>query len=256
MSAYLKRLHIDSVEEVGVDTTNTAYLERVDFVEIVDSDGNPWPNPWDKLTVVIKPQNNDGDTANIGDTITFTTALYTGGNPETTTYQHRFQTKDNAADNSWDNGPWTDYDGTQVTVVYTVTEPGRLRLQCQGRDSSVEPILQVNSFGRTVTIPYLEFGDISVTVNDIEYDQTVAPPLTVLMNDPMPVVVSITGDATPTYDWTARNDYPIMVGQQAASTVLTFPEVGPVTVTCTLTDPNTEEYNTSVIINYFVVDAL
>ena len=53
------------------------------------------------------------------------------------------------------------------------------------------------------------------------------------MNDPMPVVVSITGNAQPTYTWSARNDYPLMVGSQASSTVLTFPEAGPVTVTCT-----------------------
>ena len=43
MSAYLKRLQIDSVEEVGVDTKcATAYLKRVEIVEVVDSDGNPW----------------------------------------------------------------------------------------------------------------------------------------------------------------------------------------------------------------------
>ena len=75
------------------------------------------------------------------------------------------------------------------------------------------------------------------------------------MNDPLPVIITHTGNATPTYVWTARNDYPIMVGSQAASTVLTFPEEGGATVTCTLTDPNTEEVNTSVIINFFVVDA-
>ena len=75
------------------------------------------------------------------------------------------------------------------------------------------------------------------------------------MNDPLPAVVSITGDATPTYSWEARNNYPLMVGSQAASTVLTFPQEGSATVTCTIRDPNTEEINTSVVINFFVVDA-
>ena len=46
-----------------------------------------------------------------------------------------------------------------------------------------------------------------------------------------------------------------MVGSQTASTVLTFPTAGSAVVTCTLRDPNTEEINTSVIINFFVVDA-
>ena len=39
MSAYLKRLYIDSVEESGEPS---AYLKRVDIVEVVDADGNPW----------------------------------------------------------------------------------------------------------------------------------------------------------------------------------------------------------------------
>ena len=76
------------------------------------------------------------------------------------------------------------------------------------------------------------------------------------MNDPLPVVVNITGDATPTYSWEARNNYPLMISSQAASTVLTFPQAGGPTVTCTLRDTNTEETNTSVVINFYVVDAL
>lgn len=368
MSQYLQRLNIASVEEVGVDTNMPHYTQHVNVVEVVDSNGNPWepvpgPDPWDDLVVVNKATNNDGNSAVVGQTIAFTTATYTGGNPENTTYRHRIQTRDTAED-SWINGSWTNYDNTAISVSYTVSSPGQVRFQCQARDTTEDPVTQVNSFGGVVTnyaeltlvsnptitgtlyegtyltctkavysggIPPVvvesqiqisdngtngwsgvdawgteengqhligpsevgkyfrvsgratdsspdaattatitqsfsdvvgpalstpEFGDISVTVNDIEYDHTVAPALTVLINDPLPVIVSITGDATPTYAWTARNEYPIMVGQQAASTVLTFPQEGAVTVTCTLTDPNTEEYNTSVIINFFVVDAL
>ena len=40
MSAYLKRLQIDSVEE-SVEHPS-AYLKRVEIVEVVDQDGNPW----------------------------------------------------------------------------------------------------------------------------------------------------------------------------------------------------------------------
>ena len=40
MSAYLKRLQLDSVEE---STENpSAYLKRVEIVEVEDQDGNPW----------------------------------------------------------------------------------------------------------------------------------------------------------------------------------------------------------------------
>ena len=257
MSAYLKRLQIDSVEESAEHPS--AYLKRVEVVEVVDSDGNPWepvpgPDPWDELVVANKAVNNDGNNSNIGDTIAFTTATYTGGNPETTAYRHRFQTR-NSADDSWVNGSWTNYDNTAITILYYVSRPGPVRFQCQARDTSVDPVAQVNSFGGVVSIPYAEFGDVSVTVNGIAYNTATAPALTILMNDPLPVVVSITGNATPTYTWEARNDYPLMVGSQAASTVLTFPQEGGVTVTCTLRDTNTEEINTSVVINFFVVDA-
>ena len=55
MPAYLKQLNIDSVEE-SVDNPS-AYLKRVEIVEVVDQDGNPWepvpgPDPWDDLAVV------------------------------------------------------------------------------------------------------------------------------------------------------------------------------------------------------------
>jgi hypothetical protein len=257
MSAYLKRLDIAEVDDTGEAVG--AYIKKVHIVEVVDSDGNPWepvpgPDPWDELVVENKATNNDGNSAVVGQTIAFTTATYIGGNPDTTTYRHRIQTRDNAED-SWINGSWTNYDNTAITIVYNVNSPGQIRFQCQGRDATVDPVVQVNNFAGVINVPYSEFGDISVTVNDIEYDHVTAPPLTILLNDPLPAVVSITGNSTPTYSWTARGDYPIMVGQQAASTVLTFPQEGAATVTCTLTDPNTEEYNTSVVVNFFVVDA-
>ena len=354
MTQYLQRLNIASVEEVGVDATMPHYLKRVNVVEVVDSDGNPWepvpgPDPWDQLVVADKSKNNDGPSANIGDTISFTTATYTGGDPDSTIYRYRFQTRDTPED-GWTNGSWTSYDNTTVTVTKTVDSPGQMKFQSQARDTSTDPVTQVNSFSSTVTVPapplvvgtpvasglpfvgetitcsqptvsggvapytyiytwkvvqapaegawstgsavvvpkgvvgktgfcevtvedafgtteivssnplgpveYREFGDISVTVNDLAYDTAVAPLLTILMNDPLPAVVSITGDATPTYTWGARAEYPLMVGTQgAASTVLTFPSEGNAVVTCDLRDPNTEEVTTSIIINFFVVDA-
>lgn len=259
MSHYLKRLDIANVGNVEQEN-QSHYLKRVNIVEVVDQDGNPWepvpgPDPWDELVVATGVVNNDGNTAIIGDTIAFTTATYTGGNPETTVYRHRLQTRD-SADDGWINGSWTNYDNTAISIVYTVNSPGQVRFQCQARDTSDDPVTQINSFGGVINVPHSEFDDVSVTVNDIDYDITVAPPLTILMNDPLPVVVSITGNATPTYAWTARGDYPLMVGSQTASTVLTFPTEGAATVTCTLTDSNTQEFSTSAIINFYVVDSL
>ena len=51
MTQYLKRLNIAGVEEAGDTGIKTQYLKRVEIVEVVDSDGNPWepvpgPDPW------------------------------------------------------------------------------------------------------------------------------------------------------------------------------------------------------------------
>ena len=74
MPAYLKRLQIDSVEEVGVDTTATAYLKRVEIVEVVDSDGTPWepvpgPDPFDELVVVQQTTWSESNVYAVGETI-------------------------------------------------------------------------------------------------------------------------------------------------------------------------------------------
>ena len=69
-------------------------------------------------------------------------------------------------------------------------------------------MLQVLNNSGTKNTEKSTIGDISVTVNDIAYDTSVAPALTILVNDPMPVVVTISGNASPSYTWSARNDYP------------------------------------------------
>ena len=351
MSAYLKYLQIEEVEEMADHPS--AYLKIVNVVEVVDQDGNPWepapgPDPWDELVIVDKALYHESNVYEIGETVYATTATYTGGDAEQTTYRWRWQWRQ-SSDGAWANTTWTNYNNTLEQVSYTIPNAGQIRFQCQAKDDSQDPAAQVNSFtstksvpypelvvgipvasglpfvgetvtcsqptvtggaapytytytwklvqapaegawntGSTVVVPkgivgntgfcevtvedavgtteidssntigpieYREFGDISVTVNDIEYDYAIAPALTILMNDPLPVVVSITGDATPTYSWEARNDYPLMVGSQTASTILTFPQEGGVTVTCTLRDPDTEEVTTSVVVNFFVVDA-
>jgi hypothetical protein len=190
----------------------------------------------------------------IGQVVTGKTAVFTGGNPDKTAYRSRWQTRDDAQD-SWINSNWMNTTNEKNDHEYPILKPGQLRFQSQGRDTSVDPVKQVNSFTSVKDVPFLEFGTFTVTINDIEYDHDTAPPLTILMNDPMPVVVTHTGNASPSYAYSARGNYPLMVGSQTASTVLTFPQEGTATVTCTLADSNTEEVTTSVIMNFYVVNA-
>ena len=99
-------------------------------------------------------------------------------------------------------------------------------------------------------------GALSCTVNDINHDLNTNNPITLLINDPVPAVVTIAGDASPSYTWSARNNYPLMVGSQAASTVLTFPQAGVATVTCTILDNTATDSPASVVITFNIVDAL
>ena len=122
-------------------------------------------------------------------------------------------------------------------------------------EDGLNPVNGASTAVGPVTTP-TTIGNVSVTVNDIDYNTVTAPALTVLMNDPMPVVVTIDGDADATYKWEARNDYPLMVSEQAASVILTLPQEGTCTVTCTIRDPNATDGPTkSAIINFWVVDA-
>ena len=258
MSAYLKRLDITNIEE---GTSSGMYVKYVDIVEVVDQDGNPWepvpgPDPWDDLVKDVNSNITTSAPLPVGTTINGTTGTFTGGDPENTTYRYRWRTR--VVGGSWVNGVWSPVPNEPTAVTYDVPATDynyQLQLQTQARDENQDPVLQVLNNSGTKNTEKSTFGDISVTVNDIAYDTSVAPALTILMNDPMPVVVTITGNASPSYTWSARNDYPLMIGSQTASTVLTFPEEGPATVTCVLDDPASQEGSTSIIINFFVVDA-
>ena len=210
------------------------------------------------LSVVTDCEWADGNVYEIGQTIGGETATFAGGNANTV-YRTRWQARRDD-DDGWENGPWTEHANTPITIEATIPKPGQVRFvtQARGEMGEYRAIDTENSFAPIRTVPFHEFGTLAVTVNDISYDYATAPALTILMNDPIPVVVSATGmTASPTYSWSARNEYPLMVGTpNSASTLLTFPQAGPVTVTCTLRDENTEEINTSVVINFFVVDAL
>ena len=256
MSAYLKYLQIEEVEETAEHPS--AYLKIVNIVEVVDQDGNPWepapgPDPWDDLVVNQKALLHESNIYEIGETISATTATFTGGS-DNVTYRWRWQWRQDP-DGAWANTQWNTYDNELTQASYTIGNAGQVRFQCQAKDNDPEHNQQVNDFTSVKSVPYKEFGDVTATVNGIEYDLSGAPGLTVLLNDPIPVVVSITGNASPTYTWDARNDYPLTVSDQAASTTLTLAQEGMASVTCVLTDPNTEEGTHSIIINFFVVDA-
>lgn len=108
--------------------------------------------------------------------------------------------------------------------------------------------------GDEIVEPPPSMEPITVTVNGVDYDYKEGAALTVLLNDPIPVV--ITAGASPTYRWSARADNATFSDVSAASTEVTCVSQGLVTTTCTLIDNDSLEDSLSVIVNFYAVDAL
>lgn len=98
--------------------------------------------------------------------------------------------------------------------------------------------------------PPTTIGAPTIYINDVE--SIYGEPIHVPVNTPVNAVVTIAGDASPSYKWEARGSYPLLVGQQAATTTLTFPEEGGATVTMTITDSTATDSPISYAMNFYV----
>ena len=108
--------------------------------------------------------------------------------------------------------------------------------------------------GDEIVEPPPTMEPITVTVNGVDYNYNEGAALTVLLNDPIPVV--ITAGASPTYEWSARGDKATFSDAAAASTEVTCTEEGFITTTCVLTDNDSLEDSLSIIVNFYSVDTL
>lgn len=106
--------------------------------------------------------------------------------------------------------------------------------------------------------PPPSIGPVTVTVNGVDYNYETAGPLTVLLNDPIPVVITAAGDANPTYQWSSRanNTTATFSDPTSASTDVTCIVENLVTATCVITDNDSLEDQISIVINFYSVDAL
>ena len=101
-----------------------------------------------------------------------------------------------------------------------------------------------------------EIGNVSLTINDAPFDFDNPTTIPVALNDPIVANVTFDGDASPSYTWAGRSGYPVLVGTQTANTVLTFPQVGPATITCELVDPNSTDSPKTILVDFLVAEAL
>ena len=155
------------------------------------------PEPeYEALAVDQKAINNPGNVYEIGQTVAFTTATYTGGS-DSNVYRWRFQDRDHP-DDAWVNYPWTNYDNTQETMVKVLEKGGQIRFQCQARDASQDPVPQVNSFGPVANVP---FPPLQLTTPTLQGNPYVGETITC----PQPHVIGGLADYTFDYMWLDAN---------------------------------------------------
>ena len=175
----------------------------------------------------------------VGQNIESYTATWAGG-VEPITYRYRYQWKREPAD-PWSNSAWVDTTNGDNLISSPLTESGIIKFQCQAKDAT--PTL-VSISGPSVYAPLYSvtsdktivgIGDITATVFGNPYDLVAAPPLTVLVQDPIPVAVQKTGSANVTYNWTVRApaaaEFSNPIG---ASTDVTIATAGVATAQCTI----------------------
>ena len=251
MSAYIKRLVIGDVEEA---VSPSAYVKRVDIVEVVDQDGNPWepvpgPDPWDDLVVVDKATWSENNVYAVGETISGTSATFVGGTGNET-YRSRVQFK-SATDSDWTNTEWTNHLNVPKVISGVIPpgqEKGEVRFKTQVIDTSLVPLAPVNSIAPIQSIAPLEWGVISQTVSDNPYDPNTEGAAAVAINTPIICSVSVANAPSDlAYEWAKRGQDDVLIGTPtAAQTVITFPEQGVFTVTVSLKSNLTAEWESAI----------
>lgn len=247
--SYIKKIHI-----VGVDETGGVgnYTKRVEVVEVLDSEGNPWepvpgPDPWDALVVAQGATWSESNVYAVGEDIAGTSATYVGGTGDEI-YRSRVQHR-SATDTDWNNTPWTEHLNVPSVIHFVIPageENGQVRFQTQARDASQDPVVQVNSFASMRSIAPAEWGNITTTVDGQPYP---AEGVAVSVNSPILCAVSFDGNVDDvTYEWSRRGTDNVLIGTpDAASTAITFPEQGVFTITVTLKSNKTAEWEPAIL---------
>jgi hypothetical protein len=234
MADFVKYLIIDSVDEVA---DPGKYLKREQILEVRDSEGNPWepvpgPDPWDDLVVSSGVSLIDENVYEIGQTVVGKTAVFTGGNPETTTYRSRWQLRRTSSD-VWEDSDWINTTNEKNDHSYFIGKPGQIRLQSQARDESEDPANQVNNSSSIKDVPFTEIGTVTVSPDQAS--------VAVMGNATFTAVVT-GGDATDlTYKWTVRSgNAQLDTPDNQSSVTYTFIRDGQTQIQCAVSSANSD----------------
>jgi hypothetical protein len=115
--------------------------------------------------------------------------------------------------------------------AYPILKPGQIRFQSQGRDTSIDPVLQINSFTSVKEVPFTEIGTVAVSPDSAA--------VAVMGSQTFTAVVT-GGDATDlTYKWNVRSgNAQIDTPDNQATVTYTFIGTGQTQIQCTVSSAN------------------
>ena len=102
-----------------------------------------------------------------GQTVYCNVAAFSGGSDETI-YRWRLQKRDDAG-SDWQNYSWTNYSDHALEINVTCPE-GQMRIHCQARDATVDPVDQVNSMSSVQTVTTPTLLPMTIEANGVAYD--------------------------------------------------------------------------------------
>ena len=187
-------------------------------------------------------------TVKVGKTLTAVAPQWTGGGDESSVTSYQWL---NQNDGLLETG---------TAYIIDVSQVGN-RIRCVATISSPTENVTSESTPSGSVPPLTQIGPITVSINDIDYDYNTTPPLTVLMNDPVRVAVTNTGDAENiTYEWQCRQSgaqFTITNVEADGSVVdITVEEARVLTFSCGIRDVDAEDSPKSIEIQLYAVDAL
>ena len=140
-------------------------------VEVVmvdlNGDGVPDPPVREPIAVVHATQWAHHNSYVKGQAVYCNVAAFSGG-AEGTIYRWRLQKRADAQ-SDWQNYSWNNYSDHALEINVTCPE-GQMRIHCQARDASVEPVDQVNSFSTTETVTTPTLLPMTIQANGEAYD--------------------------------------------------------------------------------------
>ena len=143
--------------------------------------------------------------------------------------------------------------GSKALLLTADQEGKYIRSSSTGTDSIGQTAV-ANSAPVGPVVPLPVIGDVTATVFGNPYDVAAGSALTVLVQDPIPVAVQISGDAAVTYSWSVRGDATAQFSDPiGASTEVTIASEGVVTVQCNI---QSIDETKSAAIQFFTVASM